>query len=177
MIVYKRIKYSKLFTFEADIVFIPESYNRKGIDPLPRFWLRPKKLLEYQNFSHNPSSVNNGYTKNESVNLYVKNIEFIDVDLVNDQFRFIQTIAPYGFATENDYQEFVSMTYDPSYSLNLETKYKTVKNKTFVKGGVDPLISRDHFIAKIETTRIQEFFEEKLVNIGEPKSLTILNNV
>ena len=109
--------------------------------------------------------------------MYVKNIEFIDVDLVNDQFRFIQTIAPYGFATENDYQEFVSMTYDPSYSLNLETKYKTVKNKTFVKGGVDPLISRDHFIAKIETTTIQEFFEEKLVNIGEPKSLTILNNV
>jgi hypothetical protein len=177
MIAYKRIKYSKLFTFEADMVFLPESYNRKGIDPLPRFWLRPQKLLEYQNFSHNPSSINNGYVKNEDINLYVKNIEFIDTDLVNNQFVFLQNMPPYGFATETDYQEFVDITFDSSYSLNLETKYKSLKNKTFVKGDKNSLIARDHFTAKIQATRVQEFFEEKLVNIGEPKSLTIFNEV
>ena len=87
MIIHKICKYSKLFVFEADLIFIPSSYNRKGIDPLPKFHIRPSRLIEYQNFSYNPSSVNNGYTKNEELNLYVKNIEYVDVDLVNNKFK------------------------------------------------------------------------------------------
>lgn len=177
MIIYKRCKYSKLFIFEADVVFIPSSYNRKGIDPLPRFWIRPQTLLEYQDYSYNASSINNGYIKNEDLNLYVKNIEFIDTDLVNDQFTFIKNKPPYGFSTATDYEEFVSITFDTKYSSILENKYTTLKNKKFTKGDDNSLITVDHFIAKTEASKIQDFYDNKLTTIGEPKSLTILNNV
>ena len=63
------------------------------------------------------------------------------------------------------------------YSAILETKYATLKNKTFVKADPDSLINADHFAAKMEASSIQEFYDDKLVKIGEPKSLTITNNV
>ena len=177
MIISKRCKYSKLFVFEADLIFIPSSYNRKGIDPLPKFHIRPTRLIEYQNFSRNASSVNNGYTKNEELNLYVKNIEYVDVDLVNNQFTVLKHRPPYGFATASDYESFVETTFDAKYSAILETKYATLKNKTFVKADPDSLINADHFTAKMEASSIQEFYDDKLVKVGEPKSLTIKNNV
>jgi len=177
MIIHKRCKYSKLFVFEADIIFIPSSYNRKGIDPLPKFHIRPSRLIEYQNFSYNPSSVNNGYTKNEQLSLYVKNIEYVDVDLVNNQFTVLKHRPPYGFATASDYELFVETTFNAKYSAILETKYATLKNKKFVKADRNSLINADHFTAKTEVSSIQEFYDDKLVKVGEPKSLTIKNNV
>lgn len=177
MISYKRYKYSKLFTFEADLIFIPDSYNRKGIDPLPRFWLKPSRLIEYQNYSNNPSSVNNGYVKNEELNLYVKNIEFVDIDFVNDQFNVLKNQPPYGFTSASAYEEFVEINFDTSYSSVLDNKYTTLKNKTFVKGDPSSILSVNHYVAKMEAYKTQTFFNNKIITLGEPNSLEVVNNV
>jgi len=177
MIGTKRVKYSKLFTFEADLIHVPDSRNRKGIDPWPRFWLRPSKLIEYRNFSRNPSSINNGYTKDESINLYVKNIDFIDTDTVDSQFVYIKNQPPYGFITESDYESFVITNFESSVSASFEAEFLAGKNKIYKKASEDETINRDHYIVKVERTEIFEFYNEKLIETGVPKSLTIVNNV
>ena len=168
MITLRQCKYSKLFTFETEIVFIPESLNRKGIDPLPRYWARPTRLLYYRNYSYNASSVNNGYTKDQKLNLYIKNIDKIDKDFVDMQFEFIKNQPPYGFNSESSYVEFVEKTFAPAYSSTLEAQYLAGSNKAFVKKGVDPAIARDHHTAKGEATTLRSFYFNKIVQTGRP---------
>lgn len=177
MIAYKRIRFSKLFVFEADLIYIPKSLNRKGIDPLPKYHLRPTKLLEYQNFSRNPSSINNGYTKSNQSNLYVKNIDFIDVDFVSGLFEFIKKKPPYGFSSEIDYEEFVETTFDFNYSNILGAKYESLSNRAvYVKKDVDPLISVEHSYIKTTASKIQSFYNTDFVKVGKHSSVTLLNS-
>tara|TARA_R100001015_G_C4629670_1_gene190702 strand:- start:314 stop:853 length:540 start_codon:yes stop_codon:yes gene_type:complete len=177
VIAYKKIRFSKLFVFEADLIYIPKSLNRKGIDPLPKYHLRPTKLLEYQDFSYNPSSVNNGYVKSKNSNLYVKNIDFVDVDFVSDLFNFIKKKPPYGFTSEIDYEEFVETTFDFSYSNTLGARYNAKSNQAvFVKENIDPLITVEHLYVKTEASKIQSFYNTDFVKVGKHSSVNVFNS-
>ena len=88
-------KFNRVFFFKAKIIYIPTSFDRYGVDPLPRFFVEPIELEHVLKFSESPRSVENGYKLDKQTGLYMKNMETIDVDMVDDQFSWIQMNPPH----------------------------------------------------------------------------------
>jgi len=174
---YKNVKWNRLLTMEASIIWVPDSQNRMGIDPWPKFHIRIEKLLGYQKVSFNSSSVNNGYLKSEKDNFYVKNIEKINTEAVDVQFQMVKNSPPYGFSSEGDYEEFVRTTFDIEYSTDLQfTFFTTPEDKrSYVSAKADPSIGKDYYKVLTQIESIEEFSEKKYFSVAEPKNFTIIN--
>ena len=174
---YKKVKWNRLLTMEASIIWVPDSQNRMGIDPWPKFHIRIEKLLGYQKISFNPSSVNNGYLKSEKDNIYIKNIEKVDTESVDIQFQMVKNSPPYGFTDEAEYEEFVRTTFEQAYSNNLQFDFfnTPAEKRSFVRAIDDPVISRDHYKASTEIESLEEFSAKKFFSVAEPKNFTIIN--
>lgn len=174
---YKKVKWNRLLTMEASIIWVPSSQNRMGIDPFPKFFTRIEKLLGYQKVSFNSSSVNNGYVKSQSGAFYTKNIEKVNTDSVDIQFQLVKNSPPYGFTTEGEYEEFVRTTFDSAFSVNLQNTFfsSPSDSRTFVTTREDPSIGKDYFKVKTTVESLEEFSEKKYFSVAEPKDFLIIN--
>lgn len=177
MITLRNYKYSKMFVFEANLIYIPSSFNRMGIDPLPRFFMRPTVLKEVLDYSSNPTSVKNGYSKDKKSGLYVKNIDQIDVEQTNNQFEFIKNTMPFGYMNEESYQDFIENAFSAGYSLHLETQFSMLTPKYTVQAGVDSQIDVLHYYVKITDSIVKAFYKKKAVEIAQPKGLIVYDSL
>jgi hypothetical protein len=147
-----------------------------GIDPLPRFFIRPTVLKEVLDHSSNPTSVKNGYTKDKKSGLYVKNIDQIDVEQTKNQFEFIKNSLPYGYMNEAAYETFIEYTFSASYSLLLEAQFSMLTPKYSVQANVDSQIDTLHYYVKIADSSINAFYKKKAKAIAQPKGLIVYNS-
>jgi hypothetical protein len=177
MITLKTYKYSKLFVFEAHLVHIPASLNRVGIDPLPRYFVRPTVLKEVLDYSLNPTSVKGGYSKDKKSGLYVKNIDQIDTDQTSIQFQFIKNSPPYGYVNQASYETFIENAFSVEYSLILETLFSSLTPKYTIQADVDPQINLLHYYVKITDSCTKTFYKKKLKEIAQPRGLVVYNSL
>ena len=147
-----------MYVFESKIIHIPSSFNRVGIDPLPRYFVRPTKLKEILNYSHNPSSVGRGYKKDKKSGLYLKNINEISKVDVQAQFDLISITPPFWFMSEDSYTTFIHQTMNSTYSEQIQLRFSTRAKKYYVDQDVDDEITAPHFYAKDEDYITQSFF-------------------
>jgi hypothetical protein len=177
MITLRTYKYSKLFVFEAHLVHIPDSFNRLGIDPLPRYFIRPTVLKEVLDYSLNPTSVKGGYSKDKKSGLYVKNIDQIDTDQTTAQFEFIKNSPPYGYTSEGSYQAFIENAFSVEYSLILEALFSSTTPKYTIQAGVDPQINLLHYYIKFTDSCTKTFHAKKLKKIAQPSGLIVYDSL
>jgi hypothetical protein len=124
MLASKTNKFNRLYIFSAKIIYIPTSFNRVGVDPLPRFYVQPLELQQYLRYSVNPQSRQWGYDLDKRSGFYVQNIENVDIAKVTDQLDWIKLNPPFWFFNEGSYESFLEQNFDPERSQVLESKYK-----------------------------------------------------
>lgn len=175
MIVERKGQFSRLFVFEADLIYIESSLNRVGVDPLPRFFIKPTAIKEVLNYSKSPSSVNAGYKKDKATGLYVKNIDKINKTELEIQFHMLKSEAPYGFTTESTYVDFVKYTFDPFYSKVLEERFASTFPKKTAERTEDGMVNVSHHYVKIEDLAVKTFNGSATKEFPQAKNLFINN--
>ena len=159
----KIITYSNYYRFKAKLIVVPVSYNRVGIDPYPKYHLRPTELLEVMLFSEDPRSVDNDFTKDKESGLYLKNREDVDVEGLDAQFDFMKMTPPFWWYNQDTYEEWVKGTMSPMYTAKLEARYhQTQGPATLVKEEEDPEFAPEH-LYKIITTFTTRTFNKNSV--------------
>jgi len=167
-------KFNKLYVYDSKLIWIPNSFNRIGIDPLPRYFLRPTKLKEILNYSRNPSSKNFGYKKDALTGLYVKNIEMIDKTQVQVQFDWISMTSPYWWTDLDSYEAWVRTTFNANYAANLESKFNQAGLPTKVASTVDPQIPIEHYYVTINDWAIREFSTSKIIQFANYDKVQVM---
>tara|TARA_Y100000310_G_C20627500_1_gene786778 strand:- start:882 stop:1409 length:528 start_codon:yes stop_codon:yes gene_type:complete len=168
-------RFNKLYVFDSKLIWIPNSYNRTGVDPLPRYFLRPQKLKQILNYSKNPSSKNFGYRKDVLTGLYVKNIEIIDNSAVDIQFDWIAMTPPYWWTDLSSYETWVQTTFDANYSANLEARFNaSPKTPIKVASSADPQIPIEHYCVMVEDWATRQFTTNKFINYAKHDKVKIL---
>lgn len=157
MIIAIKRRALRYFKYEGFLVFNPESKNLIGIDFLPRYRVLPTKLLELLSVSKRRKSVDFGYKKDASENLYFKNVEMSEMEALVE-FQYISNSPPFGFEGENDYIKYVTAVFDETYQSRLEKLYAAS-----LRTGVIPIAENGESKIKIIDFLITplEFFKEK----------------
>jgi len=122
------------FEFEAKIVFDENSQNLMGVDNYPRYKIEPTKLKQILNYSFSPISLNYGYSRDETLGLYLKNCDLTKNE-AESEFYIMSCRPPYSFYNNNSYSEYVSQVFDESYQANLKQQYDNLQVEA--KAGVD----------------------------------------
>lgn len=120
----------RVYRFEAHLLFDKSSYNITGLDILPRFMIKPKKLLNVLNFSVDPNSVSSGFVRNQLFEgTFVKNTGLSDERLLLD-FDLLSTRQPFGFTGKRSYKIFVNKAFDAAYQSQLQALWNMTGGET-----------------------------------------------
>ena len=173
------ISYSNFYRFKARLYHIPISRNIKGIDPFPRYFVKPVELIEILEFSKESQSLDDGYTKDEHTGLYVRDHSRVNDGTVteteiNAQFADISMNPPYWFSNDQSYVQWINVNMDPSHSDTMEGMFNLYNPIVDVEADVDPLIPTAHKYVEFEESLIKEF--SKPVNISWPKQPNVVIN-
>ena len=60
---YALTSFSNYYKFTAKLYAIPAMDNMLGIDPYPKYFIKPQKLIEVLEFSTKPQSLDDGFVK------------------------------------------------------------------------------------------------------------------
>ncbi len=156
------IRYRNYYKFRARIYNIPSSFNRVGIDPYPKYFLRPTDLLEVMAYSNSPKSTEDGFLKDKESGLYLKNRkeigDAVEPSEVEAQFEFIKVSPPYWWRDESTYFEFIQTNFENKYSENLSKLYVANHNPAIsVEQGEDEDITAEHVYKELTTWTTKSF--------------------
>tara|TARA_Y100000310_G_scaffold162353_1_gene162331 strand:- start:763 stop:1353 length:591 start_codon:yes stop_codon:yes gene_type:complete len=181
MLATKRLKFNRLYYFKAWLIHIPISFNRMGIDPLPRYFVEPQELEQVLKYSLNPSSIANGYKLDEETGFYVKNIDTIDETDLEDQFSWMQMNPPFWFFNEASYEEFLAQNFDQGRSNLLQGKFNMLSDeRVFVDSHEgsedvnDPLPA--HYYVEYSEWLARGFAHDEVVEWPKEKNILIFDD-
>ena len=176
MLISKTNKFNRLYIFSAKIIYIPTSFNRRNVDPLPRFHVQPWELQQYLRYSVNPQSLQWGYQLDKRTGFYVQNIEKVDEDEVISQLDWIKLNPPFWFFNEASYESFLEQNFDPERSQVLEGKYKALAPGTNV-GSSAPGSEElpQHFYVDTTEWIARDFRETEMVSWPKEKNSRQIN--
>tara|TARA_R100000808_G_C2146439_1_gene154348 strand:+ start:2221 stop:2667 length:447 start_codon:yes stop_codon:yes gene_type:complete len=141
-----------------------------GVDPIPRFYVEPQETLEVLKFSKKISSLKNGYKLDKTTGLYVKDIINVPEDDFTSQIDWVKMSPPYWFYNEATFEEFLTVNFDSSRSLYLESLFQAQDKAFFEKAeGVLP----DSYYVEIKDWITKSFSEDVLVEWPKQKNITI----
>ena len=162
----KYIKYrNNYYKFTAKVYLVPGSFNRKGVDPFPRFFMRPEVLLEVLAYSKNSKSTDSGFWKDEESGLYLRNRDEIGKDVtieeIDIQFEYIRMLPPFWFHDEGSFIEFMRVNMEPIKQKSLENLYVSSPNKAVsVEANENPDLPAEHLYKKINSFTTRSFEKE-----------------
>jgi|TARA_Y100001938_G_scaffold151062_1_gene245595 hypothetical protein len=156
------ISFSNYYRFKAKLYAIPTSQNRLGIDPYPRYFIRAKELIEVMEYSESPASIDDGYTRDETSGLFLRNHSKLNdgtvtEDDVQAQFTQIAMNTPYWYSNEASYIQWVQANMAERRSSKLEAMFTLFPTPTLVQADVDPDIPVQHLYIDIEEWTTKNF--------------------
>jgi len=161
--------YANFYRFKARLYHIPVSRNIKGVDPYPRFFVKPSELIEVLEFSTSSNSIDDGYLKDEHTGLYVRdhskvNDGTVTEQEINAQFAEISMNPPYWYSNSDSYVQWVNINMDPAHSATMEAMFNLYSPVTIVEEGEDDLIPVTHYYVEFEESTTKKFSEPIIVN-------------
>jgi hypothetical protein len=156
------ISFSNYYRFKARLYAVPMSQNRLGVDPYPRYFIRPKELIEVMEHSDSPASIDDGYSKDLSSGLYLRNHSKLNDGTVSEsdieiQFLQLSMNPPYWYSSESTYIDWVKINMDKTRALRLEAMFALFKTPTTVEAQVDPDIPVRHLYIELEDWATKKF--------------------
>ena len=153
---------------------VPTSLDRVGVDPYPKFSMKPTKLLELMLFSSEPESVDYGFQKDADTGMYLKNRKTADKEEIDAQFGFISMRPPLGYYNEDTYIDWVKGNMDKLYSATLQSKYYTSTNPAVtVAEEEDPDFNVEHIYKIVTASTTYKFYKNTVANWPVNKNVTI----
>ena len=173
----KLISYKNYYKFKARIYTVTQSFNRIGVDPLPRHFIRPTELLEVMAYSNTPKSTDSGFEKAAEAGLYLKDRSNIGKTItygeIDSQFEFIRLRPPFWYHDESSFIEFIRVNMDKTRQGTLEGIYNASDSKLVViNGGEDADIEVEHTYKEITQWTTRTFKKE--VNQNWPKEKGVI---
>ena len=119
----------RVYRFSALLLFDKNSFGISGLDVLPRFLIKPTKLLKCLDYSNDGNSTTRGYVANNLFGgSFVKNTGLSDKEILFE-FNQLKTRAPFGFTGQRDYKLFVNRVFDAGYQNQLQATWNVATNQ------------------------------------------------
>jgi hypothetical protein len=157
------ISYQNYYRFKARLYLVPTMQNIMGIDPYPRYFLRPTKLIEVMEYAEKPQSIDDGYVKDESSGLYLRNHSKLNDGTVSQtevefQYLNLSMNPPYWFSNSASYVAWIQINMEQKRSNMLQSMFN-LYDMVKVRADVDDDIPVEHFYVEFEDWTTKKFSE------------------
>ena len=174
---YSLTSFSNYYKFSAKLYAIPSMDNMMGIDPYPKYFVKPQKLIEVLEFSTKPQSLDDGYVKDKESGLYLRNHSKLangtltEKD-VNVQFADLSMSPPYWYSNAPTYLEWLRINMDAERSDLLHAMLNLYA-PTKVGADTDPLVPVEHVYVEFQDWTTREYSRTDLVKWPKRGTATV----
>ena len=164
---YALTSFSNYYKFTAKLYAVPAMDNIMGIDPYPRYFVKPQKLIEVLEFSTKSQSIDDGFTKDKESGLYLRNHSKLADGTITEedvlvQFADLSMNPPYWYSNAPTYLEWLQINMDAERSGQLQAMFN-LHIPVKVDADEDDLVPVEHVYVEFEDWTIREYSRTDLV--------------